>query len=57
MNFELRPNLNTVQLTKTVHPSRASGRTVFAECPERSRRKGSARTAYVNSIGLNLRGV
>jgi hypothetical protein len=25
-------------------PSRASGRTVFSECPERSRRKGSPRT-------------
>ena len=25
MNFELRPNLNTVQLTKTVHPEPVEG--------------------------------
>jgi hypothetical protein len=36
-----KPVLSESEAERTVHPSRASGRTVFSECPERSRRKGS----------------
>jgi len=49
MNFELRPNLNTVQLSKNRSP--------FESLRANGESKGSARTTYVNSIGLNLKDV
>jgi hypothetical protein len=54
-----KPALSEPEAERTVRPFESlpgpgrAGRTVFSECPERSRRKGSPRTEKANDFNIN----